>query len=180
MMLQNDSGAKGIVFSQFTSMLDLIGFALHKVNIWIRYLQTFYSCRKVQVLLVNLKTDECRPLCGTGKGWPCTLLIVIRCLFDFLWPNQQSSTTICISLHFSGMMVHVVNLFVHTLPKRVGWWINTGRNKDCGIRWTNTHENSREGDWHLQQRCWSKGMFPYPSIIFEIEFSIYIYTQIVV
>lgn len=33
MMLQNDSGAKGIVFSQFTSMLDLIGFALHKVNI---------------------------------------------------------------------------------------------------------------------------------------------------
>jgi len=33
MMLQNDSGAKGIVFSQFTSMLDLIGFALHKAGI---------------------------------------------------------------------------------------------------------------------------------------------------
>lgn len=31
-MLQRDAAAKGIVFSQFTSMLDLIGFCLQKVG----------------------------------------------------------------------------------------------------------------------------------------------------
>lgn len=68
MMLQNDSGAKGIVFSQFTSMLDLIGFALHKVNVLIRYLQTFILADNMRVLLVNQKTDECRSLCGIARG----------------------------------------------------------------------------------------------------------------
>lgn len=31
MMLKRDGAAKGIVFSQFTSMLDLVGFCLQKV-----------------------------------------------------------------------------------------------------------------------------------------------------
>lgn len=31
-MLRNDSAAKAIIFSQFTSMLDLIGFGLEKVR----------------------------------------------------------------------------------------------------------------------------------------------------
>jgi SNF2 family DNA or RNA helicase len=33
LMLQRDPAAKAIIFSQFTSMLDLIGFALQKVFI---------------------------------------------------------------------------------------------------------------------------------------------------
>lgn len=31
-MVENDGSAKGIVFSQFTSFLDLIGFSLQRVS----------------------------------------------------------------------------------------------------------------------------------------------------
>lgn len=32
-MVERDGSAKGIVFSQFTSFLDLINYSLHKVNL---------------------------------------------------------------------------------------------------------------------------------------------------
>ena len=36
-MVERDGSAKGIVFSQFTSFLDLINYSLHKVNLFVTF-----------------------------------------------------------------------------------------------------------------------------------------------
>lgn len=43
-MIERDGSAKGIVFSQFTSFLDLIHYSLQKVNACVPFLWVLFFC----------------------------------------------------------------------------------------------------------------------------------------